>query len=76
MNQYCEYCAEASPYGDGYCYCNEKNMIMTEAKGRKTNSCKHFRFVEISVFEPGRMYKPRKPYKLRSNDGKQETMTL
>lgn len=74
MNQYCEYCIKASPYGDGYCYCNEKRIILTEAKGRKQNNCKHFQFVEISVFEPGRTYKPHKPRKMKNYDGQQERM--
>ena len=71
IKQYCDYCAEASPHGDGYCFCNEKKIIISEEKGRKQNHCRHFRFTEMSVFDPGRVYKP---HKMSADDGNQVSM--
>ena len=70
MTQYCEYCNEAVPHGDCYCYCEAKGKMISEKQARQPNKCKAFILNEMSVFEPGKTYKPN-PRKQKINDGEQ-----
>lgn len=58
MKQYCRYCT-LCVYGDAV-YCSKKEKTMSEEKAKRVNNCKDFDFNEIDVFNPERIYKPRK----------------
>lgn len=73
MKQYCKYCANAYPHGDGYCYCEEKRNIISEVRASKTNICNKFILNEISVFDPEQIYKMQKG---KADDGEQERLEL
>lgn len=72
MKQYCKYCVNSFPHGDGYCYCDVKKKVISEAAASKANKCKHFELNEMSVFDYNQIYKPRnKKEDTRADDGQQ-----
>lgn len=70
MTQYCEYCNEAAPHGDSYCYCEAKGKMISEKQAQQPNKCKAFVFNEMSVFDTDKIYKPR-TQKPKVDDGEQ-----
>ena len=57
MKQYCRYCAHAIE-GDGV-YCNLLEKVISESNAKRQNHCKSFDFIEIDVFDPEHIYKPK-----------------
>ena len=69
MKQYCRYCSHANLVGDYEFYCEIKNKVYGEAKGKHTNKCKDFEFNQVDLYSPYytfREYKPRGEYRKRN----------
>ncbi len=71
IKQYCRYCANCFLQGDDVVYCEPKNQMREKKNCITVNRCKHFELNPNDVFsadEHGnfREYKPRKPYKTRT----------